>query len=140
MQSVSFEQALRQIVADDPRYPYDAYAFVQDALQFTQRTLGRHRAEQKHVAGRELLEGIREYSLKSFGPMAATVLAEWGIQSCEDFGEIVFNMIEHNLATKTDTDSRDDFKNGYSFDDAFRKPFLPSRAHSPKRAPQGAKV
>jgi uncharacterized repeat protein (TIGR04138 family) len=138
MKPPTFEEAVREIVADDPRYPSDAYMFVQEALQFTQQALGRHRGDQKHVAGRELLEGVREFALKSFGPMALTVLNEWGIHNCEDFGEIVFNMIEHNLATKTDTDNRDHFKGGYSFDEAFRKPFLPSRptllSHRQERA------
>ena len=50
---------------------------------------------------------------------------EWGIHSCADFGEIVFNMVEIGLLAKTENDSREDFKNGYSFEHAFRKPFLP---------------
>ena len=45
---------------------------------------------------------------------------------CEDFGEIVFNMIAHHCEGQSDTDHRDDFKRGYTFDEAFRKPFLPS--------------
>ncbi len=77
---------------------------------------------------RELLEGIRGYALEAFGPMTMTVLAEWNIHTCDDVGEIVFNMIAHKLASKTDSDSRDDFKNGYDFFEAFRKPFLPSSA------------
>jgi uncharacterized repeat protein (TIGR04138 family) len=75
-----------------------------------------------------LLEGIRLYALNSYGPMVPTMLEEWGIHSCEDFGEIVFNMIEHKVASKTDSDTRADFKGGYNFDDVFRKPFLPSKA------------
>jgi uncharacterized repeat protein (TIGR04138 family) len=58
--------------------------------------------------------------------MALLVLEEWGIRSCEDIGEIVFNMVEANLLAKTDEDSRDDFKGAYDFQEAFREPFLPS--------------
>jgi uncharacterized repeat protein (TIGR04138 family) len=125
MRPTNPEEDIRRIVAEDLRYPFDAYIFVQDALKHTQRALGRTRSDQKHVGGKELLEGIREYALKCYGPMTPTVLEEWGIRSCEDFGEIVFNMIEHNIASKTEADTRDDFKGGYSFDDAFRKPYLP---------------
>jgi len=57
--------------------------------------------------------------------MALAVLQEWGIQRCEDFGEIVFNMVDNNLLAKTTEDSRDDFKGGYDFDQAFRQPFQP---------------
>jgi uncharacterized repeat protein (TIGR04138 family) len=140
MQSLTFEESIREIVAKDPRYPFEAYIFVQEALQFTQKTLGRHKTEQKHVAGKELLDGIRQYALKAFGPMVPTVFGEWGIRTCEDIGEIVFTMIKHNLATKTDSDTPDDFKGGYTFDEAFRKPFLPTGPTPPRRAPERAKV
>jgi uncharacterized repeat protein (TIGR04138 family) len=132
MRAVNLEDDIRKIVAADPRYPYDAYIFVQEALQHTQRALGRNKTEHKHVGGKELLDGLRQYALKSFGPMVPTVLAEWGIHSCEDIGEIVFNMIEHGVASKTETDRREDFKGNFTFDDAFRKPFLPAKPPAAK--------
>ena len=57
--------------------------------------------------------------------MTATVFEEWGIGNCQNFGEIVFNMVEIGLLARTEKDSRDDFQNGYDFTDAFRKPFWP---------------
>jgi uncharacterized repeat protein (TIGR04138 family) len=140
MQPISFEEAIKKIAQTDRRYPAEAYFFVQEALQHTQRSLGRHKTEDKHVGGKELLGGIREYALKTFGPMVPTVFGEWGIHSCEDFGEIVFNMIDHNLATKKPTDSREDFRGGYNFDDAFRKPYLPSSRIQPARKPDEAEA
>jgi uncharacterized repeat protein (TIGR04138 family) len=140
MRPANLEEDIRRIVAEDPRYPYEAYVFVQEALKHTQRALGRTRSERKHVGGKELLEGIRQFALKSYGPMVPTLLEEWGIHCCEDFGEIVFNMIEHNVASKSESDSRDDFKGGYSFEEAFRKPFLPSKAIVPKSKPDAAKI
>jgi uncharacterized repeat protein (TIGR04138 family) len=127
MPSLSFEETVRKIVAADGRYQFEAYTFVQEAICYTQKSLGRHNTEQKHVGGKELLNGIRDYALDAFGPMTPTVLSEWGIHSCEDFGEIVFNLIQHKQATQSQSDSRDDFKNGYDFDEAFRKPFLPAK-------------
>lgn len=140
MRPANQEDDIRKIVAADPRYHYEAYVFVQEALKHTQRALGRHKAGQTHVGGKELLDGIRLYALKSFGPMVPTMLEEWGIHSCEDFGEIVFNMIKFQVANKSETDSPDDFKGGYSFDEAFRKPFLPSKPVALKGKKDPAKM
>jgi uncharacterized repeat protein (TIGR04138 family) len=127
MQAVNFEEILDKIVAADPRYLRDGYFFLREALDHTQKMVGKSKKDEiRHVSGQELLSGIREYALSQFGPMTSTVLEEWGIRSCEDFGEMVFNMVANNLLAKTENDSRADFKDGYSFDDAFRKPFLPS--------------
>ena len=60
---------------------------------------------------------------------------EWGIHTCQDFGEIVFDMVEIGLLAKTDNDSRTDFAAGYDFFDAFRKPFLPSDKLKPAPKP-----
>jgi uncharacterized repeat protein (TIGR04138 family) len=126
MQPLNFEQAVKKIAAADPRFDSEAYFFVRDALHFTRRAAGRPRNQARDVGTAELLDGLRRYALDTYGPMAAAVLAEWGVHNCEDFGDIVFNMIAHHCECGTDTDCRDDFKNGYTFDDAFRKPFLPS--------------
>ncbi len=140
MRAANLEDDIRKIVDADPRYHYEAYVFVQEALKHTQRALGRHKAGQTHVGGKELLDGIRLFALKSFGPMVPTMLDEWGIHSCEDFGEIVFNMIKFQVANKSDSDSLDDFKGGYSFDEAFRKPFLPSKPAPAKGKKDPAKM
>jgi uncharacterized repeat protein (TIGR04138 family) len=127
MHEANFDEGIEQILLKDPRYTREAYQLVRDALDFTKKNLTRGVtvSEQEHVTGQELLTGLRDYLLAQFGPMAITVLEEWGIKRCEDFGEIVFNIVEAGLFSKTDTDSRNDFQNGYDFDEAFRKPFLP---------------
>jgi uncharacterized repeat protein (TIGR04138 family) len=81
----------------------------------------------RHVTGQELLEGIRQYGLQQYGPMTMTVLAEWGLNNCRDFGEVVFNMVESGLLAKTEKDTRSDFQKGYDFTDAFCKPFWPAK-------------
>jgi uncharacterized repeat protein (TIGR04138 family) len=127
MHEVSFEEALELIREKDPRYARDAYQFVREALDFTQKTIGKeNRGRIRHVSGQELTAGIREFALAQFGPMVVTVFEEWGIHNCQDFGEIVFNMVEIGLLAKTDKDSRADFESGYDFYEAFRQPFLPS--------------
>lgn len=126
MQEFNFDLKLDQILARDTRYSRDAYMFVREALDFTQKLISRENQEAvRHVSGQELLDGIRQYALQQFGPMAMIVLEEWGVKCCPDFGEIVFNMVENGLLAKTDKDTRDDFQNGYDFTDAFQKPFWP---------------
>ena len=127
MHEASLEETLEQILDRHPEYPRDAYLFVREALDYTQKNATKVSLGQlRHVTGQELLAGIRAFALQQFGPMTITVFEEWSIRSCRDFGEIVFNMIEAGVLAKTDQDSREDFEGGYDFGDAFRKPFLPS--------------
>jgi uncharacterized repeat protein (TIGR04138 family) len=126
MQEVNFDEALDQILATDSRFHRDAYLFMREALDFTQKLVGReNQGKVRHVTGQELLDGLRQYALQQFGPMTATVFEEWGIRNCQNFGEIVFNMVEIGLLAKTDKDTPDDFQTGYDFTEAFRKPFWP---------------
>jgi len=143
MHEVSFEEALEQLRVKDPRYCRDAYLFVREALDHTQKGIAKSsRGRVRHVSGQELLAGIRDFALEQFGPMALFVLEEWGIRSCGDFGEIVFNMVDIGLLAKTEKDTRADFATGYDFLEAFRKPFLPTKQErrerpTPTAAPQG---
>jgi uncharacterized repeat protein (TIGR04138 family) len=133
MQEINFDEAVELILVRDARYTREAYTFVREALDFTQKLIVKEkRSRIRHVSGQELLDGIRQFALQQFGPMTVTVLADWGIRSCKDFGEIVFNMVETGLLAKTDRDSRDDFQNGYDFTDAFRKPFWPQSRSDPE--------
>ena len=126
MQEVNFDEALDQILAADERFHRDAYVFMREALDFTQKLIGtKNQGKVRHVSGQELLDGLRQYALAQFGPMTTTVFEEWGIRNCKHFGEIVFNMVEIGLLAKTEKDTRDDFQAGYDFTDAFRKPFWP---------------
>jgi uncharacterized repeat protein (TIGR04138 family) len=137
MHEVSFEEALERIRAKDPRFAREAFVFVREALDHTQKTIGKDtRGRPRHVTGQELLEGIRQFALAQFGPMALTLLEEWGIRQCGDFGYIVFNMIEVGWLAKTKEDTRADFDGGYDFDEAFRQPFLPRAKQRATPAPE----
>ncbi len=113
---------LAEVVRRDPRYAVEAYEFVFEALGYIQRRLGRVPKEKEegnpknHVSGRELLEGIRELALREFGLMARTVFNCWGIHKTDDFGEIVFNLVEGGLMSKTEQDTREDFRDVYDFE------------------------
>lgn len=117
------ETRLRGLAVKDPRYPAIAYAFVFEALEFTIRTTGRNdsKGEARHVSGRELLEGIRAFAREEFGPLARAVLGSWNVRRTEDFGEIVFNLVEEKLLSRRDQDSKADFAGGYDFAEAFEE-------------------
>jgi uncharacterized repeat protein (TIGR04138 family) len=113
---------LDEVVAHDPRYAYEAYVFVFEALAHTLRQLGRVPPREggaepdNHVSGPQLLEGLRDLALREYGLMARTVFRAWGINNTADIGEIVFNLVAANLMSKTAEDSRDDFRDVYDFD------------------------
>jgi len=110
-----FYQVVENICSGDSRYKADAYEFMMQGLHFTQGKIKRA----GHITGRELLEGLREFAIQQYGPMAKAVLNYWGVYKTQDFGHIVFNMIEDKLLAKTDADSLDDFKDIYNFDTVF---------------------
>jgi uncharacterized repeat protein (TIGR04138 family) len=136
MQKIGFAEALDSIVASDPRYARDAYVFLRDALDFTTKQQKKIKgAAVRHVAGPELLEGVRHYALKEFGPMVITVFSYWGIRCCEDIGHMVFNLIRAGIFGKTEEDSLEDFKDVYDFEGTFIKPFAPAKPASLKLPP-----
>ena len=110
-----FNNILEGICERDTRYKVDAYEFVMEALSFTQKKFRRS----KHVIGQELLEGMKELLLQKFGPLTMTVLEHWGIHATEDFGNIVFNLVENRILSKTEEDSLENFRNVYDFDAVF---------------------
>jgi uncharacterized repeat protein (TIGR04138 family) len=137
MQKIGFAEALDSIVASDPRYQRDAYVFLRDALDFTTKQQKKVKgATVRHVSGPELLGGVRQYALKEFGPLVMTVFDNWGIHSCEDIGNMVFNLIGAGIFGKTEEDSIEDFKNVYEFEEAYVKPFAPVRPMAAKPPPE----
>ena len=110
-----FYKLVEEICLKDRRYKVDAYEFLMQALHFTQGKL----KKKAHLSGKELLLGIKDFAIEQYGPMSKTVLEHWGVTKTEDFGNIVFNMVERRILSKTDEDSIADFKNIYGFKEAF---------------------
>jgi uncharacterized repeat protein (TIGR04138 family) len=109
------EEILQEIRDGDERYHVDAYDFILEALSYTQSKFRRT----KHVSGKELLEGIKILLMEKFGPLTLLVLKHWGIQSTEDFGNLVFNLVRKRVLTKTEDDNIENFKNVYDFEMVF---------------------
>ena len=112
-----FYEIVLKAYAKDSRYHPESYEFVMEALSFTQKKFKKI----KHVSGTELLQGIRALMLKKFGPMALTVLRYWGIKQTDDFGNIVFNLVEFKILSKDEHDHYESFKNAYDFEEVFDK-------------------
>ena len=109
------DNIIDEICEKDPRYKRDAYEFIVEALSFTQKKFRRP----KHVTGKELLEGLRELLIDKFGPMTLSVLDHWGIKTTEDFGHIVFNLVNQKILSKTDEDTLEHFKDAYDLKKVF---------------------
>jgi uncharacterized repeat protein (TIGR04138 family) len=150
MLHTTFADDVRTLCAADDRYAPDAYFFVREALDYTVKSLNKPTdGPKRHVSGRELLDGIRAYALNEYGPLSLRVLHNWGVTRTEDFGEIVFHLVEAGRLGKTDSDTREDFAEGYDFEEAFAAPFraragaatrLRGDTGAPPTAPGGART
>ena len=131
---MSLRDELAGVLARDPRYSINAYAFVFEALEYTKnlkkrvqartRTRARRASKSRHVTGRELCEGARLLALNHYGLLAMAVLSQWGIRSTSDFGEIVYNLIASGDLERSPSDSKADFDRVYEFEDALRRDYV----------------
>jgi len=110
-------------LAGETPYPPGAYSFVNDGLAFTvERVHGEEGpGPRRHVTGRDLCHGLRDLAVKRYGLMARTVLRHWNITSCQDFGNIVFHMVNNEVFSATEDDSLEDFASVFDFADAFER-------------------
>ena len=115
-----------QLLQTDLRYQLNAYQFVRDSLAYAQEVLPNEESEEEnepHLTGQQLCEAIRLFAIDQFGYMSKTVLNNWGIQGTNDFGEIVYNLIDIGMMKKSETDEREHFADVYSFEKAFVEDF-----------------
>lgn len=108
-----------RILLKEKRFHEQAYLFLLGALEFAQNRL----TERRHISGRELAEACRDFAMDRFGVMARPVLEHWGVRCTEDFGDVVFTMVELGLLVTAPGDSREDFAQIYDFDDAFDRSY-----------------
>ncbi|MBI23899.1 MAG: hypothetical protein CMN05_09955 [Roseibacillus sp.] len=125
MQALRFDTAVENILAREKRFDAGAYFLLKEALDFTLKRTREESGEERHVSGKELIHGFRDHALQEFGPMAFTLLREWGVNACSDIGDMVFELIEEGMFGKQDSDTREDFADHYDFAEAFLLPYLP---------------
>jgi uncharacterized repeat protein (TIGR04138 family) len=114
--ALSLDEALERLCARDDRYHERAYLFVLAALEYAQGKL----EQRRHLSGGELALACRDFALEQFGLLASTVLAHWGVHRTEDFGQIVFLLIDTGLLARQPSDKIEDFDEVYDFGDVFR--------------------
>ncbi len=118
----SVEVLLNEIIRDGP-YTHGAFAFVQKGLGYTVRQVHGNPTgdefENRHISGQQLCVGLRDYAIHKYGLLARNVLEHWNIHRTDDFGRIVFSMIDAGLMSCRDDDAIEDFYSVYIFDEEF---------------------
>ena len=124
------------ILAKAGPWPPEAYEFVRHGLQDTARRVHEHmdalHEQDRHVTGQELCLGLRDFAINRFGLLAPMVLELWHIHRTEDFGRMVFALIEVGEMQRRPEDSLEDFCGVYDFREAFDERSLQSRIGEPQ--------
>ncbi|TWU25027.1 hypothetical protein Pla52o_13240 [Novipirellula galeiformis] len=127
-------KAIRDLLNDDTRYRIEAYQFIRESLHYAHESAEAETSEPaakggdptdspNHVTGQQLCESCRRYAIDQYGYLAKMVLANWGIHSTSDLGELVYNLIRIEQMRKSETDRREDFDDVFDFESAFEPEF-----------------
>ena len=103
------KKTLEDIARQDGRYDPGSFKFVFDGLGYTVKNMD----QPGHVTGQVLCDGLRRMALERWGRLTMLVLDVWGLRSTRDFGEIVYELIEHEWMSALPTDAIDDFEVGH---------------------------
>ncbi len=109
------EDIMSRIRARGGQYHERAYLFLLATIEFLQTRL----EVRRHVTGSELAWACRDFAQQQFGLLAPVVLGHWGISRTEDFGRIVYTLVEAGLLVTQPGDSESDFEGVYQFADVF---------------------
>jgi uncharacterized repeat protein (TIGR04138 family) len=143
MNDTQFDQAVNEILMRERRFDPMAYYFLKEALDYTAKRLAEAKRGKRHVTGPELMEGFRDHALEQFGPMASTLMREWGVREAKHVGEMVFQLIDQRVFGKQESDKPEDFTNAMDLESALVEPFIPRarkmRPRAGRRANRPAK-
>ena len=115
----------RRMLKEAGPYPIEAFTFVRDGLSYTAERIHEQPEqlsdEERHISGQQLCLGLRDYAIEKYGMMAPIVLKYWNVHRTDDFGRIVFAMINEGLMSKASQDRFEDFQGVYDFQEAFAR-------------------
>jgi uncharacterized repeat protein (TIGR04138 family) len=120
------KKSIEQVIDEQALYPLEAFDFVRQGLSYTVDRVHAGLTDPKasrHVSGQQLCEGLRQFALARWGLLARTVLRRWNVIRTEDFGTIVFTLVENEDMAKTEHDTIDDFREVYDFATAFESAY-----------------
>lgn len=122
------DKEIRELALRDGRYSPEAFRFLFESLSTAIKLAGKEGAkdQERHVTGQEVLGGMRLHASDLFGPLAAQVWRSWGVKSTLDWGHVVFLLVEAGLLNRQESDSIDDFKDGFDFEEAFVEAYRPT--------------
>ena len=121
-------ETLRKLALKDGRYSPEAFRFLFESLDRAVEATGRSGESEngRHVTGQELLDVMREHARSVFGPLAAHVWRSWGIESTMDWGNIVFLLVDEEMLRRRDSDTIEDFRHEFDFDEYFVREYKPT--------------
>lgn len=104
-------------------YPVQALHFVQTGFGHTAKAAlsdpSQLSPDDRHLSGQQLCMGLLEFAIEQYGMMAPVVLQRWNVQRTDDFGRIVFTLIDLGIFRKSPNDSIEDFRSVYDFAEVF---------------------
>lgn len=120
------EDTFRKL-AREGNYSPEAFRFLFEALEHALVLSGKDQAEGsgRHISGEELLAGMRQYARQIFGPLAASTWRSWGIRESMDWGRIVFLLVDAGMLNRQDSDTIEDFKSDFDFEEFFVESYRP---------------
>jgi uncharacterized repeat protein (TIGR04138 family) len=121
MRAAMEDPRIRNLALEDGRYSPAAFLFLLESLQVAVKLAGKEALEgtERHVTGQQVLSGMREHALAQFGPLAAQVWRSWGVRTTLDWGKVVFLLVDNGLLNRQESDTIEDFRDGFDFDEAF---------------------
>jgi uncharacterized repeat protein (TIGR04138 family) len=121
------DDPIRALALRDGRYSPEAFRFLFESLSDAIKLAGKDdkTGPERHVTGQELLFGMREHASELFGPLAAQVWRSWGVRESMDWGHIVFLLVEDGLLHRQESDTLEDFRTVFDFDETFVRAYRP---------------
>jgi uncharacterized repeat protein (TIGR04138 family) len=126
------DKRILDIIRADGRYPVEAFVLLLNEgwPRALRQAYGDEPAPEpaagkapRHVSGRQICLALRDLAIERWGLMAETVLKHWNVHQTIDFGNMVYLLIQHEVMHKTEEDSLEDFRDVYSFHEAFGSPY-----------------
>ncbi|MFT3686502.1 MAG: hypothetical protein QM783_16550 [Phycisphaerales bacterium] len=118
-------------------FPPAAFDFVRDGLTYSVEKLSVKKQDQavpedeaviaapgaavvtRHISGQQLCLGLRDMARERYGMLALTVMHRWGVRATDDFGVMVYALIDRGEMRSSLEDRFEDFSNQFDFGEAF---------------------